>query len=127
MQETNTVKNMNHNDMPCSNCHAKHCSNNVHNVQEMFVGLQVTGVDTHDQTLVGVRMLGVASSAKSKKLEKLGSRLYKPSSQKHSDFWLTRFMASYDKLASFLQRRQRAKTHMEAHAHLASPQRSNTN
>jgi hypothetical protein len=95
--------------------------------QKHFDGLQVTAVDEHDQTLVDARMLGVASSAESRQMTAKSSDI---STKKQSDYWLKRFMASFDKLSTILRRRlPRANTHrhMEAHAHHAAPQRSNTN
>ena len=116
---------MNENAMPvkkhCVNCQSIDCSVNE---QKHFDGLQVTVVDEHDQTLVDARMLGVASSAESRQTTAKSSDI---STKKQSDYWLKRVMASFDKMSTLLRRRPRAKTHMEAHAHTASVQRSDTN
>ena len=115
---------MNENAMPvkknCVNCQSMDCSVNE---QKHFDGLQVTVVE-HDQTLVDARMLGVASSAESRQTKAKSSDI---STKKQSDYWLKRVMTSFDKMSTLLRRRPRAKTHMEAHAHTASVQRSDTN
>ena len=92
--------------------------------QADFDGLQVNCTAGHDQMLVDARMLGVASSTESRNTTTKSSNI---STKRHSDYWLKRFMASFDKLGTFLKRRPRANTHMEAHVHTAAPQRNNTN
>ena len=102
---------MNKNAMPVKN----HCAN----------GLQVTVADKNDQTLVDARMLGVHSSTESRKATDKSQHI---STLKDSDYCLKRIMSSLAKICTFVQRRlPRAKTHMEAHAHHAAPQRNNTN
>ena len=94
-------------------------------IQPEFDGLQVNSVDGHDQTLVDARMLGVHSSTESRKTTDNSQHM---STHKDSDYCLKRIMASLAKICTSVQRRlPRAKTHMEAHAHHAAPQRNNTN
>ena len=117
---------MNKNAMPvkkhCVNCQSTDCSVDK---QKNFDGLQVTVVDEHDQTLVDARMLGVHSSTESRKTTDNSQHI---STHKDSDYCLQRIMGSLAKICTFVQRRlPRAKTHMEAHAHHAAPQRNNTN
>ena len=117
---------MNKNGMPmkkhCANCQSIDCSVDQ---QKNFDGLQVTVVDEHDQTLVDARMLGVHSSTESRKTTDKSQHI---STHKDSDYYLKRMMASLAKICTFVQRRlPRAKTHMDAHAHHAAPQRNNTN
>ena len=93
--------------------------------QSDFDGLQVNCTDEHDQMLVDARMLGVASSAESRKTTDNPQHI---SAQKDSDYCLKRMMASLAKICTFVQcRLPRAKTHMEAHAHHDALQRSDTN
>ena len=93
--------------------------------QSDFDALQVNSTDGHDQILADARMLHSATSTESKKTT---TKSYNMSTQKHADYFLKRMMASFDKLTSFLQRRPRANTNMEARAHpAAAPQRHNTN
>ena len=93
--------------------------------QQDFDGLQVNSADGHDLTLVDARMLGVASSAESRKTTDNSQHI---SAHKDSDYCLKRMMASLAKICTFVQRRlPRAKTHMEAHAHHDALQRSDTN
>ena len=116
---------MNENGMPvkqwCLHCCQPDCTAKQ---QPNFDGLQVNNADGHDQTLVDARMLGVASSAESRQTTAKSSDI---STKTQSDYWLKRVMASFDKMSTLLRRRPRAKTHMEAHAHTASVQRSDTN
>ena len=105
----------------CVHCGAATCSDSK---QSDFDGLQVDCTDGHDQMLVDARMLDVASSTESRKTTTKSSDI---GTKRHSDYWLKRVMASLDKLGTFLTRRPRANTHMEAHVHTAAPQRSNTN
>ena len=87
--------------------------------QKHFDGLQVTAVDEHDQTLVDARMLGVASTPESRQAKARTSDI---STKKQSDYWLKRFMASFDKLGTILRRRPRAATHMQAsESHALAP------
>ena len=106
---------MNENGMPvkkkCPNCQSIDCSACSADNQRDFDGLQVTVPDEHDQTLVDARMLDVVSSTESRKT---ASKSNEMSTRRHSDYWLKRLMASFDKLATFLQRRPRAVTQMEA-------------
>ena len=75
----------------------------------------------HDANLVEARMFGVSRSAASKVAKPQSQRI---DNKQHSDYWLTRFLASCGKLRSTLARRPRAKTDLEA---LPLPlQRSNT-
>jgi len=92
--------------------------------QSNFDGLQVNCADEHDQILVDARMLDVVSSIESRKTTTKSSNI---STKRQSDYWLKRFMPSFDKLGTSLQRHPRANTHMEAHVHTAVPQRNNTN
>ena len=108
----------------CATCGQTNCQTPTYNDQPDFDGLQVNCTDVHDQQLVDTRMLNVASSTESRKTTTKSSDI---STKRHSDYWLKRVMASFDKLGTFLTRRPRANTHMEAHAHTAAPQRSNTN
>ena len=112
--------------------HEKHCviccaADCTTGIQSDFDGLQVNSADWaggHDQTLADARMLGVASSVESRQTKAKSSDI---STKKQSDYWLKRVMTSFDKMSTLLRRRPRAKTHMEAHAHTASVQRSDTN
>ena len=122
---------MNENGMPvhtsCKNCLSKYCNGDQHDQQPDFAGLQVTVADEHDQKLVDARMLDVVSSTESRKTTTKSSDV---SMRMHSDYCLKRFMASFGKLGTFLNRLlPRAKTHMDlnAHAHHDALQRSNTN
>ena len=110
----------NENGMSCKKCGSEHCDGDN---QRAFDGLQVTVADEHDQTLVDARMLGVHSSAESRKLTHKSNSI---STKRHSDFWLKRMMASFEKLGTFVRRHARAKTDMAAHALDKTPQRSNT-
>ena len=92
----------------CVFCCAADCTTGK---QSHFDGLQVNSADGHDQTLVDGRMIGVASSAESRQTKAKSSDI---STKKQSDYWLKRFMASFDKLSTFLRRRPRAATHMQA-------------
>lgn len=92
----------------CVICYAGDCTAGK---QSDFDGLQVNSADRHDQTLVEARMLGVASSAGSMQTKAKSSGI---STKKQSDYWLKRFMASFDKLSTFLRRCPRAATHMQA-------------
>ena len=107
----------------CAKCWQTNCQTPTYNDQPDFDGLQVNCTDVHDQQLVDTRMLNVASSTESRKTTTKSSDI---SSKRHSDYWLKRVMASLDKLGTFLTRRPRANTHMEAHVHTAAPQRNNT-
>lgn len=103
---------MNENDMSVTkNC--PHCKseNYVDDQQPDFDWLQVNRTVEHDQTLVHARMLDVVSSTESRKTTSKSSKM---STRRNSDYWLKRFMASFDKMRSFLKRRPRAVTHMEA-------------
>ena len=117
---------MNKNAMPvkkhCVNCQSTDCSVDQ---QKNFDGLQVTVVDEHDQMLVDARMLGVHTSTGSSKTTDKSQHI---STLRDSDYCLKRIMASLVKICTFVPcRLPRAKTHMEAHAHHAAPQRNNTN
>jgi hypothetical protein len=116
---------MNENDMPvyksCANCLSEDCSGNK---QSDFDWLQVNRTGEHDQTLVDARMLGIDSSTESRKTTNYSNNI---STERYSDYWLKRFMASFDKMGTFLRRGPRAKTHMEAHAPSETLKRSDTN
>ena len=109
---------MNENAMPvkknCVNCQSMDCSVNE---QKHFDGLQVTVVEQHDQALVDARMLGVSSSADSRQTTAKSSGI---STKKQSDYWLKRFMRSFDKLSTIIPHRPRAATPLacasESHA-----------
>jgi len=105
---------MHENGMPvkklCANCEQTDCSADK---QSNFEHLQVASTEGHDQMLVDTRMLGVFSSNESRKTTSKTSAM---SMRPHSDYWLKRFMASVDKVGSFLQRRlPRAQTHEQLH------------
>ena len=106
----------------CANCLSKDC---VDKLQLDFDELHVNYTGEHDKRLVDARMLGVHSSTESRKTTDNSQHI---STHKDSDYCLQRIMASLAKICTFVQRRlPRAKTHMEAHAYHAAPQRNNTN
>ena len=97
--------------------------------QPNFDGLQVNTADGHDEKLVDARMLNVTSSTNSRQTtaKQTTAKSNLISMRRHSDYCLKRFMTSFDKLGTFLNRRHpRAKTHMEAHARRDALQRGNT-
>ena len=87
-----------------ASCNKTECTSKQ---QQEFDGLQVNRNDEHDKKLVDARMLGVVSSTESRQTTIKSSDI---STRRNSDYSLQRFMASFDKLGSFLQRHQRAKT-----------------
>ena len=70
----------------------------------------------HDETLVEARMLDVVSSTKSSRPTAKSTRNDDDdvSMRRYSDYCLKRFMASFAKLGTFLRRRPRAVTQMQA-------------
>ena len=104
-------KSINKNCPHCKSINCCACSTDESRDQGEFDGLQVTVPDEHDQKLVDARMLVAVSSTESRKTTFKSSEM---STRQNSDYWLKRFMASFDKMCSFLQRRPRAVTHMEA-------------
>lgn len=66
----------------------------------------------HDQKLVDARMLNVVSSTKCRKTT---NKSNDTNTRRDSEYFLKRVMASFDKMRSFLKRRPRALTHMQAH------------
>ena len=76
----------------------------------------VESAPPHDETLVEARMLNVISTTKSSQptAKSTSNDDDDVSMRRHSDYCLKRFMASFDKLGTFLQRRPRAVTQMQA-------------
>lgn len=117
---------MNENGMPVKQSCLQCCQPDYTAKQQPnFNGLQVNNAGGHDQTLVDARMLGVASSAESRKTTNNSQHI---SAHKDSDYCLKRMMASLAKICTFVKRRlPRAKTHMDAPAHHDALRRSDTN
>ena len=111
---------------PCAKCWQTNSQTTTYNEQPDFYSLQIRSTECGDQKLVDTRMLGVQSSAESRKTTNSSNNM---STERHSDYWLKRFMASSDKIGTFLRRLPHAKTHtdMEALAPSAKLQRSDTN
>ena len=110
---------------PCAKCWQTNSQTTTYNEQPDFHSLQIRSTECGDQKLVDTRMLGVQSSAESRKTTDKSEPI---SPNRDSDYYLQRVMTSLAKIGTFLQRRlPRAQTDMAAHTPSAPVQRSDTN
>lgn len=83
-----------------------------------FDMLQVQSPHANDKRLVEARMLGVVTSGefrnKASEANKANKAKNGERTQGQSDYSLKRLMASLNKISTFLRRRPRASTHMQA-------------
>jgi hypothetical protein len=101
----------------CAHCQAGECHANE---QADFDCLQVHQADAHDTRLVEARMLGLPGLRECRNDSVKWRDVQKSVKQNgKSDYWLKRVMAGVDKICTFLRRRPRAKTSMQACAQYA--------